>query len=691
MGKSEGEAQQDKAPSRDADAQKLGMQTAITRRDFVGGTLLGAGAALLGMASPAVLKAAAAPASSVRKTGMAGLDAGWTGPGGIGDYALSNGNTHAVVNAAHEGIRNLKFEEYLSSAIDSGETHDVVVVGAGISGLTAAYAYHKSRPDSPVLILDQHPAFGGEAKHNEFEVDGHRLWAPQGSGITSQSVDPNNPEGVDLGNGVNIKNLYSELGFPQRWEFQKATGLTNKDMLVGSMPWGAMHGYGDVADTGYFYPSKGWVINPWKGDFSGAPVSAKMRQDAHTWRNFANPPYREDWRQWMDSITVREYMTSVMGLGDEMIAHFDPVLGVTSGLGADVTSAYGAFSLMLWSQLEAEETRRTGRPSLPPPGHCASWSGLKQCPVASVTTGEYVTLPGGNAAVARQLVRKLIPGAYAGETLTDVVLGSLNWDTLDRPNQPVRLRLSSTVVAVTHDGDPGSSKGVVVHYTNGGKLYKARAKAAIVAGQQHSNKHICRDLPDEHRAAMDTFAHGPILTVNVALRNWKCMDKLGISAARWFEGFGWFTSINRTVLIDGKEPTSLDPSKPVVLTLYTGFGIPGMSYKEQAVAARMRLFSMSYADIEKSVREQFNTMFASVGFDAKRDIAGIITNRWGHAYAVEYPGFYFGKDGKPTASEVIRKRHGRIAFCHAELVGTQTWPGAAIEGSRAAAQVLEVV
>ena len=77
--------------------------------------------------------------------------------------------------------------------------------------------------------------------------------------------------------------------------------------------------------------------------------------------------------------------------------------------------------------------------------------------------------------------------------------------------------------------------------------------------------------------------------------------------------------------------------------------------------------------------------------DSRSPRRSSITNRWGHAYAVEYPGFYFGKDGKPTASEVIRKRHGRIAFCHAELVGTQTWPGAAIEGSRAAAQVLEVV
>jgi spermidine dehydrogenase len=253
------------------------------------------------------------------------------------------------------------------------------------------------------------------------------------------------------------------------------------------------------------------------------------------------------------------------------------------------------------------------------------------------------------------------------------------------------MRLSSTVVDVVHDGEPGSSKGVIVTYLRGGQLYKARARATVMAGQQHANKHICRDLPARHRNAMENFAHGPVLTVNVALKNWKFMDKLGISAARWFEGFGWFTSINRTVLIDGKEPMALDPGKPIVLTLYMGFGIPGLPYKQQAMAARARLFNMSFLDIETAVRNQFNTMFASVGFDAKRDIAGIIANRWGHAYAVEQPGFYFGTNGEPAPSNIIRQRHDRIAFCHAELQGTQTWPGAAIEGSRAARQALDVI
>ena len=49
----------------------------------------------------------------------------------------------------------------------------------------------------------------------------------------------------------------------------------------------------------------------------------------------------------------------------------------------------------------------------------------------------------------------------------------------------------------------------------------------------------------------------------------------------------------------------------------------------------MQLFGMSYAQIEAAVRAQFTKMFGDYGFDERRDIAGIITNRWGHAYVVD--------------------------------------------------------
>jgi spermidine dehydrogenase len=156
--------------SREAD--RLGMNAPITRRDFTGSVLLGAGAALLTAASPGAMKSASAQTVNAP---MNGLDASWTGPGGIGDYGRSNGNTHDVLNAAHGHIRNQDLDNCLDSATDTGETFDLLVVGAGISGLTSAYTYHQHRSKSPVLLLDQHPVFGGEANQNEFEVDGVHL------------------------------------------------------------------------------------------------------------------------------------------------------------------------------------------------------------------------------------------------------------------------------------------------------------------------------------------------------------------------------------------------------------------------------------------------------------------------------------------------------------------------------------
>ena len=144
----------------------LGLDRPITRRDFVGSVLVGAGSALVG--PPAWSQSAPT------------YDAAWTGYGGVGDYAQSNGNTHVVMQTAHL-VRDRSKEELLAEATSTGETFDVVVVGSGFSGLGAAFQFDAKTDGKSCLILDNHPVFGGEAKENEFEVDGHRLFGPQGS------------------------------------------------------------------------------------------------------------------------------------------------------------------------------------------------------------------------------------------------------------------------------------------------------------------------------------------------------------------------------------------------------------------------------------------------------------------------------------------------------------------------------
>ena len=143
--------------------------------------------------------------------------------------------------------------------------------------------------------------------------------------------------------------------------------------------------------------------------------------------------------------------------------------------------------------------------------------------------------------------------------------------------------------------------------------------------------------------------------------------------------------------MDGKESMPLDPSKPAILTFYVGFDIPGVPYPQQATAARMRLFGMPYAEIELQLRQQLNNLFSSAGFDAKRDIAGIVANRQGHALIVSPPGTFFPLNGQAPRAKILRERYQRIALAHSDLTGAQDWFGAAAEGERAAHQILEVL
>jgi spermidine dehydrogenase len=638
----------------------------ITRRDFVGGALLGTGSVLLGMESPAAIRSAAA--QTVPST-MTGLGSDWTGPGGVGDYAQSNGNTAEVVNAAHGAIRNHALDGAIAHASDTGETFDLVIVGCGISALAAAYTYYKERPGSSVLMLDQHPIFGGEAKQNEFDVDGYHLTAPQGS--TGFVVPLSRAK--DVGWGTHFT---TDLGFPDEFVFQKPTGLS-RDILVPHDAWFPMHISWQQSDTGFFYEGSGWAKNPWRNGFEGTPLSDSSKIAMLAMDLYRTPPVREDWAQWLDSITYQQFLTDVMGIRGEALQevtrYINPVAAAEgAGLGADVISAYTAYNFLL-------------------PGVIGYWR-YQNGGIDPTDELYLASFPGGNSGSARCFVKKVIPGAFKGEyRLADILNSPVQWDQLDRPNQPVRMRLSSTVIEVVHADHSDSPKGVTITYAKGKKLYRVHAKAAICAGPQQVNRHICRDIPHTYREAMQTFHHAPMLTVNVAVRNWKFMERLGIASARWFEGFGWWMSLRRNMEIEGQVTQPLDPSKPVVFSLYNPFVLPGLPFEQQCTAARMQLFNMSYREIEAGVRAQFQKMFGDYGFDAKRDIAGIVANRWGHAYVVAPPGFFFGKDGKPAASEVIRKPHGRIAFAHSDLSGQQMWETAAQEGERAAQQILEII
>jgi spermidine dehydrogenase len=230
---------------------------------------------------------------------------------------------------------------------------------------------------------------------------------------------------------------------------------------------------------------------------------------------------------------------------------------------------------------------------------------------------------------------------------------------------------------------------VKVVYARDGKLASVRARSVIVAGGSWTAKHIVKDLPAPHRDAYAQFYRAPCLMANVAVRNWRFLYKLGISECQWFEGIGNYTAVRKLATF-GAVSHTLSPDSPVVLTLKILFSNPELSIAEQVSSGRAELISTPFRGYEKRIREQFTMMFGSLGFDARRDIAGIILNRWGHAYLSAQPGFFFGKDGKPGPGEVLRNTpFDRISFANSDLAGIMDHRTSILEAHRAVGQALE--
>src|SRR5277367_764245 len=140
--------------------KELGMERRITRRDFMNGVAMTIGAtaiphAMYGQANEAEAQNAPGyypPAT----TGMRGTHEG----------------SYTVAHAVRDG----DFWDHAGTAESTGEIYDLVVVGCGISGLSAARFYRQAAgPNARVLLLDPLDDFGGHAKRNEFTVGSTKM------------------------------------------------------------------------------------------------------------------------------------------------------------------------------------------------------------------------------------------------------------------------------------------------------------------------------------------------------------------------------------------------------------------------------------------------------------------------------------------------------------------------------------
>jgi len=629
----------------------------ITRRDFLNGTPIGMGGLLLGLGAPDSRSStwAQAPRSS--------LGPDWYGYGGVGDYRSSHGNTPEVVANAHR----LRERESVASfdQLESVEEYDYVIVGCGIAGLSAGLEFTKKRKNGQsCLMLDNHPIFGGEAKENEFNVDGNRLIAPQGANgfFIPEAVN-------DPAMAVSDPRYYAELGLPREYQLCDWPAERKPINFCADNYGYLVKGLQERTSVGHFFndgrPDKGsWAIDMWTKQLKNTPLSKTSRETLLRWYHTgATRNYNSEAEAIadLDRMSYKEFLEKELGLGPEAAAYSDLFLASGNGLGSDATSAYAAYKLPM-----------SGFADMPPPE-------LKRS-----------SFPGGNSGFARHFLKRLIPAGIEGkDRFEDIITGRVNFQALDRPGEPLRMRFNSTVLSVAHDGTPDAADAVKLVYIRDGKFYAVRAKAVVMATGSWINRHIVRDLPVDLSYACSKFQYAPFLVANVALNNWRFLYKLGISAAIWdrVDGdFGYTCNIRNPMQVGDYQPP-LDPDKPIVLSFYTPFYYPGLAVTVQGAKGRAELLATSYHDYERQIYAQMMKLFGSSGFNPQRDVTGIILNRWGHAYSVPYPGFYGGKGGI-APRDVIRKGYGRIAFGHSELDGLQHYGPAADEGRRAFNQVM---
>jgi spermidine dehydrogenase len=556
----------------------------------------------------------------------------------------------------------------LGAPVDTGEVYDLVVVGAGMAGLAAAYFYRKQIPRSKVLVIEGCDDFGGHAVRNEFMVDGKRLIA---GGGTAALWRPNTfpPEAQELIRDIGIDrehyykqldkspNVPRDLGLRSAMFFAKDS-VGDKDsssgdkLVLNPPPELNLRGAGDSDAT---------TAAQFAAFFAQAPFSAGTKEGL-------SKLFTEH-RDWMPGVPVAEkvqqlkkmsyidFLTKVVKIHSDAVAYV-LTIGGTGGTnqtaGPDTYSAWYAW--------------RRGAPgfkgmNLP---HASQLSNLVKDP------GVNIRFPDNAANAARLLVRWLIPDALPGRTMDDSVLQRINYAALDVPSNDVRIRLSSTVIRARHLGDPLTAKEVEVTYVRDGKPYHVRARGVVLACFNAIVPYLVPELPEEQKAALHLAVRKPLVATNVAIRNWRAFQKLGVSSISCPGMF--FTSIGLTVppAIGGYQGPAT-PDDPIVVSMGLTSKVlekagSGMSPREQWKASRAELQAIPFATFERNIRSQLDRVLGPGGFNAARDVAGITINRWSHGYAPGsnelYDPDYSHRMDAPWV--VGRKQFGRITISNSD-------------------------
>ncbi len=177
---------------------ELGMDRSITRRDFLNGVALGIG----GLALSSSLGGCGRHDGSESVAAQNG--AGYNPAAASG----MRGDNAGSFEAAH-GLRDGTFWQTASAATHTDDIYDLIVVGAGISGLAAAHFFRKQTGgNARILILEAHDDFGGHAARKEFRVGSRMLLSYGAQSIESPSLYSEVSKGLLADLGVDVQKFY---------------------------------------------------------------------------------------------------------------------------------------------------------------------------------------------------------------------------------------------------------------------------------------------------------------------------------------------------------------------------------------------------------------------------------------------------------------------------------------------------
>lgn len=641
----------------DARDRELGMSRKISRRDFLDGVAIGAGALVAGG-----WLAACTPST---QTGSS-IGGAFTTPH-LQKYPPAAtgfaGQTDAAAAIPHM-LRDGTFWEAAGSPEVTGETYDLVVVGGGISGLSSAYLYSQQHPDARILILDALEDFGGHAHRNEFSgvkgrKDGLLLSFGGGESIEAPALYSPGAKALLEGIGVNVE----RLGDAYQGSFYKGGSVTNFSKEV----WGRDHA----------------VVRTWdlttEEEVRDAPMAEQAKKDLVMLENAPDwmPGLSDEQKKKrLSEITYLQFLVDVAKVHPDAAKFLQNHAADDWGYGINCQGAIDA-----WPAFHPGFDGMHLDASKPSKYNSPSWKKLWD-------DDEPYTFhfPDGNAAIARLLVRDLIPGTLPGKTMEDEVLAQLDYGKLDAANNRVRIRLGSPVVRVKHMGDPATASEVEVAYVQGNQLKTVRAKGAIMSCWYSMTPYIVDGYPEEQREAAASMGRVPLAYVNVVLRDRKAFDQMKVWGGR-NTGPGVLYSnfyLDWPVSMGGYEyPMNYD--EPGVLHLSSHPTRADMPMHEATKAGREDMFATSFAEYERGLRELLATSMAAGGFDPAEEIQAITVNRWAHGYSQEYVTPFdnaFYPDG-PFPGDIAAQPFGRITFANTDRISV-AYMDAAIDAAGSA-------